>query len=397
MWNEIVLENLLLVPIRNGLTKPSKVRGSGIKMIGMGELFANDRIASTLPMDLVPVTEKELESSAVQKNDLLFARQSLVLEGAGKCSIVTDVLEPTVFESHLIRIRIDEKKADPRFLYYYFQSPQGKGKIRSIVEQVAAAGIRGKDLIKLTVPCPDLITQKRVSFVLECIDKKIENNKAVDNNLVLQSEALFKEFFFPQDSSTDAWEKSSLLGIADYLNGLAMQKYRPSEDEDGLPVLKIRELRQGFFDSNTEFCSPAIKPEYIVNDGDVIFSWSGSLLVDFWCGGTGGLNQHLFKVTSHEYDKWFYFVWTKHHLQRFAAIAAGMATTMGHIKREELKKSEVLIPPHAEYKRIGSLLGPLFDLIIKNRIECRKLALFRDEITAQIMAGNIDTSNVSLQ
>lgn len=93
----------------------------------------------------------------------------------------------------------------------------------------------------------------------------------------------------------NGWQESSLLGIADYLNGLAMQKYRPTGEEQGLPVLKIKELRQGSCDTNSELCSPSIKPEYIVHDGDVIFSWSGSLLVDLWCGGTCGLNQHLFE------------------------------------------------------------------------------------------------------
>ena len=100
-----------------------------------------------------------------------------------------------------------------------------------------------------------------------------------------------------------------------------MQKYRPTADESGIPVLKIKELRQGCCDNNSELCSPSIKSDYIIHDGDVIFSWSGSLLVDFWCGGICGLNQHLFKVTSNKYDKWFYYAWTKHHLDRFIAVA----------------------------------------------------------------------------
>ena len=93
-----------------------------------------------------------------------------------------------------------------------------------------------------------------------------------------------------------------------------MQKYRPSDTEIGVPVLKIKELRQGFCDSDSELCSPSIKSDYIITDGDVIFSWSGSLLVDFWCGGKCGLNQHLFKVTSDTYDPWFYFAWTNYNL-----------------------------------------------------------------------------------
>lgn len=91
---------ILLEPIRNGLTKPKAVRGNGVKMIAMGEIFACSRIGN-IKMDRVPVTEKEKNNCAIKEGDLLFARQSLVLEGAGKCSIVTSVTEDTVFESHL--------------------------------------------------------------------------------------------------------------------------------------------------------------------------------------------------------------------------------------------------------------------------------------------------------
>lgn len=217
-----------------------------------------------------------------------------------------------------------------------------------------------------------------------------------NENLLQQAQSIFKREFLMLDNLPKGWQKSSLLGIANYLNGLAMQRYRPKDDEQGLPVLKIKELRQGSCDSTSEICSPSIKPEYIVHDGDVIFSWSGSLLVDLWCGGTCGLNQHLFKVTSAKYDKWFYYTWTNHHLQKFSAIAADMATTMGHIKREELAKAEVLIPSQSDYDRIGGILEPIYDLVIANRIENRKLAVLRDVLLPQLMSGQLDVSEVSL-
>lgn len=175
-----------------------------------------------------------------------------------------------------------------------------------------------------------------------------------------------------------------------------MQKFRPQRNEIGLPVLKIKELRQGSCDDSSELCSLSIKPEYIIHDGDVIFSWSGSLLVDIWCGGTCGLNQHLFKVTSDVYDKWFYYLWTAHHLARFIAIAADKATTMGHIKREELAKAEVLIPCEGDYTSLSSIMQPIFELIISNRIETRKLAALRDELLPKLMTGEIDISAVQL-
>ncbi len=173
---------LLREPLRNGLTKPKAVRGSGVKMIAMGEIFSNSYIRD-IEMDRVPVTEKELKSCSMEEGDLLFARQSLVLEGAGKCSIVQKPTEATVFESHLIRARIDESKANPYFLYYYFNSWQGHENIKTIVEQVAAAGIRGSDLIKLNVPCPDIKIQNRIVSIIQLIDEKIFNNEKINKNL----------------------------------------------------------------------------------------------------------------------------------------------------------------------------------------------------------------------
>lgn len=253
-----------------------------------------------------------------------------------------------------------------------------------------------KSIMQYELQLFDIKTQKRIASILKVLDKKIELNNAINKNLLEQAQSIFTQEFLMLDRIPDGWQESSLLGIADYLNGLAMQKYRPKDDEQGLPVIKIKELRQGSCDFNSELCSPSIKPEYIVHDGDVIFSWSGSLLVDLWCGGTCGLNQHLFKVTSSTYDKWFYYAWTNHHLQKFAAIAADMATTMGHIKREELSKAEVLIPSQSDYDRIGGLLAPLYDLVIANRIVNRKLASLRDELLPQLMSGQLDVSEVSL-
>ena len=165
-----------------------------------------------------------------------------------------------------------------------------------------------------------------------------------------------------------------------------MQKFRPGAHEEGLPVLKIKELRQGFCDSTSEFCSQNINSEYIIDDGDVIFSWSGSLLVDLWGGGTCGLNQHLFKVTSNTHPKWFYYLWTLHHLDKFINIAADKATTMGHIKRGDLAQAEVLIPSEEDCRKIGQILSPIVNLMVLNKIESRKLRMLRDNLLEELIS-----------
>lgn len=256
-------------------------------------------------------------------------------------------------------------------------------------------------IMNYSLKLPPLPTQQKIAAILSSLDDKIELNNKINTNLEQQAGALFKNWFVDFEpfggKMPEGWQVGKLSEIADYLNGLAMQKFRPLEDEEGLPVLKIKELRQGCCDDSSELCSPSkVKPEYIIHDGDVIFSWSGSLLVDIWCGGTCGLNQHLFKVTSKTYEKWFYYLWTKHHLDRFIFLAADKATTMGHIKREELDKAEVVIPDFLVYNKLNNILQPIIEKIITTRVENRKLSSLRDALLPKLMSGEIEVETLKI-
>jgi type I restriction enzyme S subunit len=304
--------------------------------------------------------------------------------------------KPALLSSIAI-LRCDKSKILPDFLYYVLRTPSFRQDVKDNYGSGSAIPrIILKDFKRMMVSYPSLEKQQAIISVLTAIDSKIQANTEINDNLYAQAKAIFDNHFINIDSIPAGWRKGNLLDIANYLNGLAMQKFRPQGNEIGLPVLKIKELRQGSCDDSSELCSLRIKPEYIIHDGDVIFSWSGSLLVDIWCGGTCGLNQHLFKVTSDIYDKWFYYLWTAHHLARFIAIAADKATTMGHIKREELAKAEVLIPCEEDYTSLTSIMQPIFELIISNRIEARKLAALRDELLPKLMSGEIDVSAIQL-
>lgn len=298
--------------------------------------------------------------------------------------------------SSIAILRCNKDEILPEYLYYLLKTPDFKKDVKDNYGSGSAIPrIILKDFKRMPVQYPALSLQKKIVSVLESIDAKRQTNNKINDNLQQQALEIFQQELLRDGELPEGWSKGSLLDIANYLNGLAMQKFRPADGENGLPVLKIKELRQGSCDTSSELCSPSIKPEYIVHDGDVIFSWSGSLLVDLWCGGTCGLNQHLFKVTSEKYPKWFYYAWTAHHLARFVAIAADKATTMGHIKREELAKAEVVIPDAASMERIGGILQPMYDLIISNRIENRKLAALRDTILPQLMSGELDVGDLT--
>lgn len=335
------------------------------------------------------ITEKGLHSCSTQimpKNTVLFSSRAPI----GYVAIASN----PVCTNQGFKSIIANEDNDPMFLYYLLKF--NKSAIEAMGSGTTFKEVSGNTMRGIRVHVPvSKAEQQRIASVLAALDSKIESNIKVNDNLQQQALAIFQQEFLREGELPDGWTSGSLLDIANYLNGLAMQKFRPADGENGLPVLKIKELRQGSCDASSELCSPSIKPEYIVHDGDVIFSWSGSLLVDLWCGGTCGLNQHLFKVTSDKYPKCFYYAWTAHHLARFVAIAADKATTMGHIKREELAKAEVVIPDAASMERIGGILQPMYDLIISNRIESRKLAALRDTILPQLMSGELDVSDLT--
>lgn len=197
--NNVEFGSLFLEPLRNGVTKPKRVRGSGYKMVNMGEIFSLSFIQNQT-MDRVPLTDKEKAATLLQNNDLLFARQSLVRDGAGKCSIFLNDNEPVCFESHIIRVRLNQEVCYPMFYYYFFSSRLGKNTMDKIIEQGAgAAGIRGSDLAKLEVPYIEYSKQKEIADSLYSFDQKIQLYTQINQTLEQIAQSLFKSWFVDFD------------------------------------------------------------------------------------------------------------------------------------------------------------------------------------------------------
>ncbi|RSI27824.1 EcoKI restriction-modification system protein HsdS [Streptococcus sanguinis] len=387
-----------------------KVKLSDIIEFNPRETLSKGAIAKKIAMEnLEPFTRDipEFEylefrgGTKFRNGDTLMARITPSLEN-GKTSKVNLLDEDEVGfgSTEFIVVRSKENISDENFVYYLMIAPN----IREVAIK-SMVGTSGRQRVQLDVVknheilCPPLKEQIRIGKTLKALDDKIENNKKINHHLEQMAQAIFKSWFIDFDpfggEKPSDWKTANLTDIAEFLNGLAMQKYRPLDNEESLPVLKIKELRQGIFDSSSDLCSANIKRPYIIQDGDVIFSWSGSLLVDFWTGGIGGLNQHLFKVSSQEYDKWFYYSWTKYYLDEFIAIAADKATTMGHITRKSLEKAEILIPNDHDYKSIGLLLAPTYNQIISNRIENRKLMEVRNSLLPKLLSGEISVNQAT--
>lgn len=288
-------------------------------------------------------------------------------------------------------LEVDETIADYRYVYYWLK--QNFDSIAGLANGGAQQNLSAKVIRQIEINLPDLIKQRSIANFLDSFDSKIETNAKLNGYL----EELFDSYFKQSLNMVDeTWDTASLLDIADYKNGLAMQKFRPNIGDKGLPVLKIRELGQESCGKDAERCRSDIDESVTVHDGDLVFSWSGTLLLRFWAGGDAGLNQHLFKVTSGVYPSWFYYAWTKHHLARFTMLAKDRATTMGHIKRSALEESEVLLPPKEKLAMQTKCMQPIIDQVIANKIEIRKLAALRDTLLPKLMSGEIDVSKIDL-
>ncbi|MBQ9578662.1 MAG: restriction endonuclease subunit S [Ottowia sp.] len=316
---------------------------------------------------------------------------------------------------------VDSNKAD--FLFLYFQLLHIRSELKSLATGAAQQNLSGAVIKSLHLPFPPLPEQRAIAHILGTLDDKIELNRRQSETLQEIARALFKAWFvdfepvrakmsgrwqrgqtlpglpahlydlFPDrlvetehGEVPQGWEMRPLDSVAHYLNGLALQKFPAESDDEFLPVIKIAQLRAGNT-NGADRASARIAPEYIVNDGDVLFSWSGSLEVEVWNGGQGALNQHLFKVTSSEVPKWFYFFATRHHLTDFRAIAAGKATTMGHIQRKHLTQAHIAVAPEMVMKRLDAAIAPFFEQMIGVAQQSHTLAALRDTLLPQLLSG----------
>ncbi|EMH2039606.1 restriction endonuclease subunit S [Proteus mirabilis] len=192
------------------------------------------------------------------------------------------------------------------------------------------------------------------------------------------------------------WTISALDKIANFQNGLALQKFRPdSENDEYLPVLKIAQLRQGYCDANEKAKIDIIESCRVYN-GDMIFSWSGTLMIDIWTGGDAALNQHLFKVTSKNYPLSFYYHWTNHHLARFQHIAAAKAVTMGHIKKGDLSSSYCVVPTTQVLSYFDSITGSYLEQAKSVRLQCNTLTNLRDTLLPKLISGELSLNDVKI-
>ena len=316
------------------------------------------------------------------------------------------------------KIICKEDLLDKDFAFYLISSALVKQQLSAAAQQTKIRHTSPDKIKDCTVWIPELSEQKRIGKLLRSIDRKIELNRAINQNLEAMAKQFydywFVQFDFPNEEGKPykssggkmvwneklkrnipvGWHCGNLFEIAVFTNGLACQKFRPKDDEESLPVIKIREMHVGISDDTEEVTSNI--PESVkVYNGDVLFSWSASLEVMLWAYGLGGLNQHIFKVTSaNDFPKSFYYFQLLDYIDVFKKVAEARKTTMGHITQDHLQQSTIAIPDNKDIAvRFEELISPIFEQVVKLHEEISYLIKQRDELLPLLMNGQVSVNS----
>ena len=316
------------------------------------------------------------------------------------------------------KIICKEDLLDKDFAFYLISSALVKQQLSAAAQQTKIRHTSPDKIKDCTVWIPELSEQKRIGKLLRSIDRKIELNRAINQNLEAMAKQFydywFVQFDFPNEEGKPykssggkmvwneklkrnipvGWHCGNLFEIAVFTNGLACQKFRPKDDEVPLPVIKIREMHDGI-SVDTEEVTSNIPESVKVYNGDVLFSWSASLEVMLWAYGFGGLNQHIFKVTSaNNFPKSFYYFQLLDYVDVFKKMAEARKTTMGHITQDHLQQSTIAIPDNKDIAdRFEELISPIFEQIVKLQEEISNLAKQRDELLPFLMNGQVSVNS----
>ena len=361
---------------------------------------------------LASAKQAEIDKCSIAKGQVAITKDSETRDDIGIATYFADDFDNVVLGYHCALITPDPTIVDGKYLNAFMHTKY----IQKYFENNASGSgqrytLSNSTINTIPVLLPSLTEQHTIGKVLADIDRKIELNKQINDNLEAMAKQLydywFVQFDFPNEegkpykSSGGAmvwneklkreipkgWFCGTLLDIAEYTNGLACQKYRPTDDNK-LPVIKIKEMHDGL-SVDTEWVKADIPDDVKVFDGDVLFSWSASLEVMLWAYGNGGLNQHIFKVTSKNgYPRSFYFYQLVHYIGVFKQMAEARKTTMGHITQDHLRQSTIVLPPDVDIaNKLEEKLCPIFGAIVKNSQEIMTLTKQRDELLPLLMNG----------
>ena len=337
---------------------------------------------------------KSLSRHLLKSGSIVFPRRGEI----SKCAYIDEEQAGCLCGTGCIKIEPPEDKLRSRFLYYYL----GLKPVVEWLERNAVGttmlNLNTKILGGVSIPLLPIRTQDSIASTLSAYDDLIENNRRRIQLLEQAARLLYKEWFvhlrFPGhehvkiiDGVPEGWGRKPFSELATFLNGFA---FKPAHLGDvGLPIVKIPELRDGPTVKTPRNIGEDIPEKYLIDNGDILFSWSGTLLVNIWNHGKGLLNQHLFKVTpfSENLRGLVYFA-LKQALFEFQNQTTG--ATMKNIRKGALDKIASLTPNATFLDEFESVVNPILEQISNLQKQTTEALKARDILLPRLMNGEIE-------
>ena len=388
-WKKVKFNQIFAEPTRNGLSETSSKENDGLKIINMGEVFGYDFISCKQEMRKLPSNKRVNSAFVVKNNDLLFARRSLVESGAGKVSLIKDAnIESTVFESSIIRVRLDDTKVLPLFYFYWLKSFYGRAAISPLITGINVKGIRASELAEITVPLPPLETQQKIAGILSAYDDLIENNRKQIKLLEEAAQKLYKEWFvklnFPGhenvkivDGVPEGWKKEKLINLVDVQYGYAFDGKLFNSEGKGTPIIRIRNIPDG---TTNDFTTEKAPEEYIVHNGDILVGMDGEFHINTWNQGNAYLVQRSCLLRpKKEIMKGYILQAIFEPIKFFEKTVVG--ATVAHLGKKHIDTIEIWSCPDKFYVPFDNLLKKKQTL--QNQIQLLQSA--RDKLLPKLM------------
>jgi len=355
--------------------------------------------------------------------DVLLSHKGTV----GKVALVPEEAPPFVCSPQTTFWRSrDENRLHRKYLYAFLRSPGFHAQLATragetdMAPYVSLTSQRG-----LSVVLPPIDEQRAIAHILSTLDDKIELNRRMNETLEAMAQALFKSWFVDFDpvraraegrdpglpkplanvfpgrlvdselgESPTGWSAVPLYDIATYINGAAYAAFDPNDEQRGLPIIKIVELKAGVT-PQTKFSEVQMPGKYRITRGDILFSWSGnpdtSIDTFVWLHDSAWLNQHIFRVVPHRpLERAFVLTLLKQLRPVFAKIARNKQTTgLGHVTTADMKRLFVVRPDDEVMRAWNAIAAPILERAFVNAVEIRSVTTLRNALLPKLISGEL--------
>ena len=332
-------------------------------------------------------SKMDYERYKLHKGDSIIARTGNTI---GVCTYIEDDIE-SVYNNGLIRLTAKKELARERFLFYLIRSTACQDYIQSIAYGTSTQpNMKIKDFLNFDIIVPTLEIQDKIIAIIDKIEKKIQVNTEINNNLEQQAQAIYQQMFI--DNPTPDWIEGSLSDIANITMGQSPSGSSYNEDRIGAI----------FFQGRAEFGFrfPTIRlyttePKRMAYANDILMSVRapvGDLNVahNDCCIGRGLAAIH--SKTNHQ----SFVLYTMFSLKKQLDVFNGEGTVFGSINRNSLNDMPILIPADEQIEKFELIVAPMDAAIRNNYDEICCLQAVRDSLLPRLMSGELDVSNIDI-